>query len=54
MRNICLQVHVETIEAVDQNELSSQMKPHPAVIEHRLKTPVVTTYIDTDKISFER
>ncbi|MCL4146048.1 UNVERIFIED_CONTAM: hypothetical protein GTU68_022616 [Idotea baltica] len=48
------EVNIETIESVDQNDLSGQMKPHQALVTHRLRTPIVTTYIDTDKISFER
>ncbi|KAL7638255.1 UNVERIFIED_CONTAM: hypothetical protein RMT77_010819 [Armadillidium vulgare] len=48
------QVYVELIENMDENELVNQMKPHQAIITHRLKSPIVTTFIDTDKISFER
>ncbi|RXG69108.1 Ankyrin repeat domain-containing protein 13D [Armadillidium vulgare] len=47
-------VYVELIENMDENELVNQMKPHQAIITHRLKSPIVTTFIDTDKISFER
>lgn len=49
------QVYVEQLRAITNPLIDvSFMKPSDEVVSARLTTPIVTTYIDTDKISFER
>lgn len=49
------QVYVEQLR-VTANQLNDMtcMKPSDDLVSARLTTPIVTTFIDTDKISFER
>lgn len=47
------QVFVEQMQVVSPGELQVLHPSHEAV-GARLTAPIVTTYIDTDKISFER
>ncbi|RZF44407.1 hypothetical protein LSTR_LSTR010036 [Laodelphax striatellus] len=47
------QVFVEQMQVIAPNELNV-LHPSQEAISQRLTTPIVTTYIDTDKISFER
>ncbi|XP_039292437.1 ankyrin repeat domain-containing protein 13D isoform X2 [Nilaparvata lugens] len=47
------QVFVEQMQVIAPNELNVLHASQEA-ISQRLTTPIVTTYIDTDKISFER
>lgn len=46
-------VFVEQMRTVAPADLSL-LQPSPETVSARLTTPIVTTYIDTDKISFER
>ncbi|KAK7080698.1 Ankyrin repeat domain-containing protein 13D [Halocaridina rubra] len=48
------QVYVESMKTLSSDQVHSYMRPHPAMVSHRLTTPIATTYIDTEKISFER
>ncbi|XP_049787191.1 ankyrin repeat domain-containing protein 13D isoform X1 [Schistocerca cancellata] len=47
------QVYVEQMRMISPEELQF-LQPSEEAISSRLTTPIVTTYIDTDKISFER
>lgn len=49
-----LQVYIENMRTLTTEQALATMRPHPAMVSHRLTTPIATTYIDTDKISFER
>lgn len=46
-------VYVEHIKLVDIDDMQL-MEPSEKGVLARLTNPIVTTYIDTDKISFER
>lgn len=46
-------VYVEHIKLVDIDDMQL-MEPSEEGVLARLTNPIVTTYIDTDKISFER
>ncbi|XP_067684865.1 ankyrin repeat domain-containing protein 13D-like isoform X1 [Haliotis asinina] len=48
------EVYSETMRISPSMPDSSIMRPSEAAIAARLTSPIVTTYIDTDKISFER
>lgn len=48
------EVFTETMQILPANFDMSLMKPSEDAIAARLTNPVVTTYIDTDKIAFER
>lgn len=48
------QVYIENMRTLTTEQALATMRPHPAMVSHRLTTPIATTYIDTDKISFER
>nr|CAD7425447.1 unnamed protein product [Timema monikensis] len=47
------QVYVEKMRVISPEDLQ-YLQPSEDVVSSRLTTPIVTTYIDTDKISFER
>jgi hypothetical protein len=47
------QVYVEQMCKISAEDLQF-LQPNEDAISSRLTTPIVTTYIDTDKISFER
>lgn len=47
------QVYVEQMRMISAEDLQF-LQPSEEAISSRLTTPIVTTYIDTDKISFER
>lgn len=49
------QVFTETIHVVPSNDSdASSMQPSEDAVAARLTAPIVTTYIDTEKIMFER
>ena len=48
------EVFSETMQILPANFDMSLMKPSEDAIAARLTNPVVTTYVDTEKISFER
>lgn len=50
------QVHVEQMQVLPPEyvDLTGSLRPSQEAISARLTSPVVATYIDTDKISFER
>lgn len=48
------EVFSETMQILPANFDMSLMKPSDDAIAARLTNPVVTTYVDTEKISFER
>lgn len=50
------QVHVEQMQVLPPEyvDLAGSLRPSPDAVSARLTSPVVATYIDTDKISFER
>lgn len=48
------EVFSETMQILPANFDMSLMKPSGDAIAARLTNPVVTTYVDTEKISFER
>ena len=48
------EVFSETMQILPENFDMSVMEPSPNSICARLTNPVVTTYVDTEKISFER
>jgi hypothetical protein len=47
------QVYVEQMHMISTEDLQF-LQPSEEAISSRLTTPIVTTFIDTDKISFER
>lgn len=47
------QVYVEQMRVISPSDLAV-LHPSPEAVSARLTAPIVTTYIDTDKISFER
>ena len=49
-------VYIEELKSVDDfSEIaSSLMTPSEHAVSSRLTTPIVHTYVDTEKISFER
>jgi hypothetical protein len=47
------QVYVEQMRMISPEDLQF-LQPCEEAISSRLTTPIVTTFIDTDKISFER
>jgi hypothetical protein len=47
------QVYVEQMHMISAEDLQF-LQPSEEAISSRLTTPIVTTFIDTDKISFER
>jgi septin 4 len=47
------QVYVEQMRMISAEDLQF-LQPSEEAISSRLTTPIVTTFIDTDKISFER
>ncbi|XP_023240449.1 ankyrin repeat domain-containing protein 13D-like [Centruroides sculpturatus] len=49
------QVYVEQLSVLpNQLATSGALRPSAEAIDSRLTTPIVITYVDTDKISFER
>ncbi|KAK4321064.1 hypothetical protein Pmani_008114 [Petrolisthes manimaculis] len=48
------QVFVEKIRTLPVEQAQAYLRAHPGMVSHRLTTPIAITYIDTDKISFER
>lgn len=48
------QVYLESMKTLTPDQVQSYMRPHPGMVSHRLTTPIATTYVDTEKISFER
>jgi hypothetical protein len=48
------QVFTETIRALPSQSDASVMQPSEDAVAARLTAPIVTTYIDTEKIMFER
>lgn len=46
------QVYCEQMKSA--NDIESLTEPTEETVSQRLTTPIVTTYVDTDKISFER
>ncbi|XP_037513732.1 ankyrin repeat domain-containing protein 13D [Rhipicephalus sanguineus] len=50
------QVHVEQMQVLPPEyvDLTGSLRPSQEAISARLTSPIVATYIDTDKISFER
>ncbi|KAG7161783.1 Ankyrin repeat domain-containing protein 13D-like [Homarus americanus] len=48
------QVYMENMRTLPPDQAHSYLRPHPGMVSHRLTTPVAITYIDTEKISFER
>lgn len=48
------QVFTEKMTTLTSEQALAYMRPHPAMVSHRLTAPVTTTFVDTDKISFER
>lgn len=46
------QVYCEQMKSA--NDVESLTEPTEEAVSQRLTTPIVTTYVDTDKISFER
>ncbi|CAL4160939.1 unnamed protein product [Meganyctiphanes norvegica] len=48
------QVFTEKMCTLTPEQALAYMRPHPAMVSHRLTAPVTTTFLDTDKISFER
>ncbi|XP_045589265.2 ankyrin repeat domain-containing protein 13D [Procambarus clarkii] len=48
------QVYMENMRTLPPDQAHSYMRPHPGMLSHRLTTPIAITYIDTEKISFER
>lgn len=47
------QVYVEQMRVISNNDMQL-LHPSQETISARLTAPIVTTYIDTDKINFER
>ena len=47
------QVYIEQMQMISAEDLQF-LQPSEEAISTRLTTPIVTTYVDTDKISFER
>lgn len=45
---------MENIKTLPIDQAQAYLRPHPGMVSHRLTTPIAITYIDTDKISFER
>lgn len=50
------QVHCESMKVMTPTSVESVqlLKPPPDIVQTRLTSPMTTTYLDTDKISFER
>lgn len=48
------QVFTETIRVLPMQSDVSSMQPSEDAVAARLTAPIVTTYIDTEKITFER
>lgn len=48
------QVYTETMHIMPQPADAALLTPSEDTVAARLTSPIVTTYIDTDKISFER
>jgi GPCR-chaperone len=48
------QVFTETIQVLPMQSDVSAMQPSEDAVAARLTAPIVTTYIDTEKITFER
>ena len=48
------QVYSETMRTLPEQPDVSMLQPSEDAIAARLTAPVVTTFIDTDRISFER
>lgn len=48
------QVYMENMRTLPPEQAYTYMRPHPGMVSHRLTTPIAITYIDTEKISFER
>lgn len=48
------QIYVETMQVQPQVPDISMLAPTDDQVAARLTSPIVTTYIDTEKISFER
>ncbi|MPC15249.1 Ankyrin repeat domain-containing protein 13D [Portunus trituberculatus] len=48
------QVYVENMRTLPPDQAQAYMRPHPGMLSQRLTTPIAITYIDTEKISFER
>ncbi|XP_068214206.1 ankyrin repeat domain-containing protein 13D [Palaemon carinicauda] len=48
------QVYMESMKTLAPDQVQTYMRPHPGMVSHRLTTPIATTYVDTEKISFER
>ncbi|XP_050688972.1 ankyrin repeat domain-containing protein 13D-like [Eriocheir sinensis] len=48
------QVYMENMRTLPPEQAQAYMRPHPGMLSQRLTTPIAITYIDTEKISFER
>ena len=48
------EVYQETIRVLPPSADSSVMRPSENAVAARLTSPAATTYVDTDRISFER
>ena len=48
------QIYVETMQVAPEAPDISMLSPTEDQVAARVTSPIVTTYIDTDKISFER
>lgn len=48
------QVYMESMRTLPPDQAQSYMQPHPGMLSQRLTSPIAITYIDTEKISFER
>ena len=48
------QVYVETLQAQPAAPNLNQLMPSDDMVAERLTHPIITTYIDTDNITFER
>lgn len=48
------EVYSETIQIQQMPMLSSMLEPTEEEVAARLTSPIMTTFIDTDKIAFER
>ncbi len=49
-----MQVHTETMRVLPEPPDISVLTPSEDAVAARLTSPIVTTYIDTEKIAFER